>query len=197
MRRLVAVLVVALLASLLVACGGEPAAEQPAATPGVGDAAPAPPAVEEVVADRSPVEPHEFEPFPVDAEIGLPGALQSRLDAGQPMIVVFYDSTQKTTDDQKDIVRGVTETYRGLIDVVSFDLGTYVTQDASGAMTVREGLAQDETAAQVLKLVGPDHLDVRFTPYVVVVDRQGYITWRYRGISDDKNLEREVLRVTD
>jgi hypothetical protein len=31
----------------------------------------------------------------------------------------------------------------------------------------------------------------------VVVDDQGYVTWRYRGISDDKNLEREVLRVTE
>lgn len=197
MRRLVAVLVVALLASVLVACGGEGAAEEPAETPAAADPAAAQPVAEEAAVDLTPAEPQAFEPFPVDAEVGLPAALQSRLDAGQPMIVVFSDSTQKTTDDQERIVRGVTDTYRGLIDVVSFDLGTYVTQDAQGVMTVREDLAQDEIAAQVIKLVGSDHLDIRFTPYIVVVDSQGYITWRNRGISDDKNLEREVLRVTD
>jgi hypothetical protein len=196
MRRIVAVIVVALLALTLVACGGG-ASEEPATTPDTGDAAPPPPAVEEVEVDLSPGEEQVFEAFPVDSEIGVPTAIQSRLDAGQPMIVIFYDDSQKTTDDQEQIVRSVTDTYRGLIDVVSFNLGAYVTQDAQGTITVKEGLSDDETAAQVMRLIDADHLDVKFTPYLVIVDDQGYITWRARGISDDKNLEREVLRVTE
>jgi hypothetical protein len=196
MRRIVAVLVVALLALTLVACGGG-ASEEPATTPDTGDAAPPPPAVEEVAVDLSPAEDQVFEPLPVDSELGVPTAIQSRLDAGQPMIVIFYDDSQKTTDDQEQIVRSVTDTYRGLIDVVSFNLGAYVTQDAEGTITVQEGLSDDETAAQVMRLIDADHLDVRFTPFLVVVDDQGYVTWRARGISDDKNLEREVLRVTE
>lgn len=196
MRRIVAVLVVALLALTLVGCGGG-GSEEPATSPDTDGAAPPPAAEEEVAVDLSPPEPQEYVPFPVDSELGVPSAIQSRLDAGQPMIVIFYDDTQKTTDDQEQIVRDVTEAYRGLIDVVSFNLAGYVTQDAQGTISVEPGLTEDETAKQVLRLIDADHLDVRFTPFIVVVDDNGYVTWRYRGISDDKNLEREVLRVTD
>lgn len=196
MRRTVAVLIVALLALTLVACGGGAAEEEPVATPDTGQAAPPPP-VEEEAPDVSPLEEQVYDPFPVNSELGVPEAIQSRLEAGQPMIIVFYDDSQKTTDDQEAIIRGVTETYRGLIDVVSFNLGGYVTQDAAGVITVQPGLSDDETAKQVARLIDSDHLDVRFTPFMLVVDDQGYVTWRYRGISDDKSLEREVLRITE
>lgn len=195
MRRIVAALIVALLALTLVACGAEPS-EDPATAPDVGDAAPPPPAVEEDI-DLSPLEERVFTPFPVDAELGVPNAIQSRLEAGQPMIIVFVDDSQKTTDDQNEIISGVTETYRGLIDVVSFNLGQYVSQDSSGDITVKPGLSEDETARQVMRMIDADHLDIRFTPFLLIVDDQGYITWRHRGISDDKTLEREVLRVTE
>ncbi|MDF1542613.1 MAG: hypothetical protein RQ731_00235 [Anaerosomatales bacterium] len=195
MRRTVAVLIVALLALTLVACGGG-ASDEPEAAPDTGAAAPPPPPVDEAV-DLSPLEEQVYEPFPVDSELGAPDAILSRLEAGQPMIIVFYDDSQKTTDDQEDIIRSVTETYRGLIDVVSFNLGAYVTQDARGTITVQPGLADDETAKQVTRMIDADHLDIRFTPFVLIVDDQGYVTWRHRGISDDKTLEREVLRVTE
>ena len=195
MRRTAAVLIVALLALTLVACGGG-AAEEPPVTPDEGAAAPPPPPVDEAV-DLSPLEEQVYEPFPVDSELGVPDAILSRLEAGQPMIIVFYDDSQKTTDDQEDIIRSVTETYRGLIDVVSFNLGAYVTQDAQGTITVQPGLSDDETAKQVTRMIDADHLDIRFTPFVLIVDDQGYVTWRHRGISDDKTLEREVLRVTE
>ena len=195
MRRTVAALVVAVLAVTLTACGGGPAEETP--TTDVNGAAPPPAAVEEPDVDLSPTEEQVFEAFPVDSELGVPSAIQSRLDAGQPMILVFYDDSQKTTDDQEQIILGITETYRGLIDVVSFNLGSYVTQDTGGAITVQADLASDETAAQLMRLIDADHLDIRFTPFLLIVDDQGYITWRHRGISDDKTLEREVLRVTE
>ena len=195
MRRIVTALVVALMALTLVACGG--AAEQPADDPlDTGDAAPPPAPVEEAV-DVSPLEEQVYEAFPVDPEVGVPTAIQSRLDAGQPMIIVFLDESQKTTDDQNAIISGVTDTYRGLIDVVTFNVGSWVTQDASGQITVNPDVSEDETARQVTRLIDADHLDIRFTPFVLVVDGDGYVTWRARGISDDKRLEREVLRVTE
>ncbi len=195
MRRTVAVLIVALLALTLVACGGGPA-DDPVTTPDIDAAAPPPPPEEEAP-DLSPTEEQVYEPFPVDPEIGVPDAIQSRLDSGQPMIIVFVDDSQKTTDDQEEIIRGVTETYRGLIDVLSFNLGAYVSQDSKGTITVKPELTDDETAKQVTRLISQDYLDVRFTPFILIVDDQGYVTWRHRGISDDKTLEREVLRVTE
>lgn len=194
MRRIVAVLMVALLAVALVACGGT--SEEPDLIPDDGEVAPAPPPAEEPV-DLSPLEEQVYEPFPVNPEVGVPSAIQSRLDAGQPMILVFIDESQKTTDDQNEIVRSVTDTYRGLIDVVSFNVGAWTTHDATGKITVNPDVSEDETARQITRLIDADHLDVRFTPFLVIVDEFGYVTWRHRGISDDKTLEREVLRVTE
>ncbi len=195
MRRFVVVLVVALMALTLVACGGGDT-EEPVEAPDTGDAAPPPPVVEEDP-DFSPVEESVFEPFPIDPEIGIPDSIQSRLDAGQPMIILFRDETQETTDDQTVIIEGVMETYRGLIDLVTFDVGRYVKHDDKSAIEVNADINEDDAAKQLARLLDEDHLDIRFTPFTLIVDKQGYVTWRYRGISDDKTLEREVLRVTE
>jgi hypothetical protein len=72
-----------------------------------------------------------------------------------------------------------------------------VRQDATGEITVDPAINEDESARQVARMIDEDHLDIRFTPFTVIVDGQAYVTWRYRGISDDKTLEREVLRVTE
>ncbi len=195
MRRFVVVLVVAMMALTLVACGGGDT-EEPVEAPDTGDAAPPPPVVEEDP-DFSPVEESVFEPFPIDSEIGIPDSIQSRLDAGQPMIILFRDETQETTDDQTVIIEGVMETYRGLIDLVTLDVGRYVNHDDEGAIEVNADINEDDAARQVARLLDEDHLDIRSTPFTLIVDKQGYVTWRYRGISDDKTLEREVLRVTE
>lgn len=196
MRRFVVVLVVALMALTLVACGGGDTEEPAVETPDTGDAAPPPPVVEEDP-DFSPIEESVFVPFPTDDEFGIPDSIQSRLDSGQPLIILFRDETQETTDDQTAIIEGVMETYRGLIDLVTFDVGRYVKQDETGEIEVNEDINEDDAAKQVARLLGEDQLDIRFTPFTVIVDKQGYVTWRYRGISDDKTLEREVLRVTE
>ncbi len=196
MRRPVvaAILLIALASTfVLVGCGnGDPAEPETPAT--AEDEAPAPVVVEDP--DLSPLEEVVYEPFP-RAEDALPADLESRLDAGQPMIILFIDRTQSTTDDQEAIIAGIQEKYRGLIDLVTFDVGRFVTQDAEGRITVNEEINEDDVAAPVARLISRENLDVRFTPYTVVVDRNGYIIWRYRGLSDDKALEREVIRATD
>lgn len=199
MRRPVVALIAATALALTLAlagCGGgaQPAAEQPA--PPAGDpAAPADPAAAQPV-DLSPLEEVVYEPFPRDEE-ALPAELASRLDAGQPLLIMFVDRSQATTDDQQAIVDALMEKYRGLISVLTFDVGRFVTQGEDGLIVVDEKVSADPVAAPVARLIGQDQLDVRFTPYTVIVDANGYITWRHRGVLDDKALEREVIRATD
>ncbi len=198
MRRILVAFLVALLAiaSLtLFACG----TDEPLAPDPLVETDPEPPiVVEELEApDVSPAEEVVYEPFPVDPEIGVPDAIQSRLDAGQPMIILFIDETQKTTDDQREAIDSVTEKYQGLIDLVTFDVSRFVTQDSDGRITVEVEISDDETAKQVARLIDEDNLDIRFTPFIVIVDDEGYVTWRHRGIAESKILEREVLRVTE
>jgi hypothetical protein len=123
--------------------------------------------------------------------------ISQRIAASKPMLIFFYDSQQKTTDDQRAAIDTVLNDYRGTIDLVSFDAGKYVTVDESGTVSVKPGMEEDETAERVARLMSADNLDVRFTPYLVFVDRQGYITYRYRGYVDESAIEREVLRATE
>jgi hypothetical protein len=37
---------------------------------------------------------------------------------------------------------------------------------------------------------------VKFTPYIVIVDANGYISARFRGWDDYSDIEQEVLRAT-
>jgi hypothetical protein len=37
---------------------------------------------------------------------------------------------------------------------------------------------------------------VTFTPYIVVVDEYGYITWRNRGLIDEVSLRAQIMRAT-
>lgn len=203
MRRLIAALIVATLAFSVTGCGGggeeeattgETAVQtQPAAT------TPAAPVVvpgAETAYDVSAGEEQKFEPFPVAEEV-VPAVISQRIAARKPMLIFFYDSQQKTTDDQRVAIDAVLAEYRGTIDLVSFDAGKYVTVDESGTVTVRPGMEDDDTAERVARLMGADNLNIRFTPYLVFVDRQGYITYRYRGYVDESAIEREVLRATE
>lgn len=196
MRKAIAALIVAMLALTLVACGGGAQDEELESTPDAGAEVEAPPVADAEPAEPWPVDEQEYVKFPVSSEVGVPAEIQSRLDAGRPMIVVFYDESQKTTDDQEEVIRTVTDLYRGLIDVVSFNIGTYITRDSKGEISVKADIDQDEAAKKVATLISSDGLDIRLTPYTAVVDGEGYVTWRHRGIGDAKLLEREVLRVT-
>lgn len=199
MRRLVVALVVACMLVTLVGCGGgeeEPAGEvttQTQATP----AAPAGTTGEgEAVADASPEEGQTFEPYPT-AEDVLTSEIGERLDAKQPMIVLFYDAAQQTSDDQRAAIDAVLAEYRGLIELVAYDVGEYVQVGEDGSITVLAEMADDETSRKVAMLLSEDYLGVRFTPYLVFVNSDGYITYRYRGFVDGELIEREVLRATE
>lgn len=204
MRRLVALGIVVLLAVSLAGCGG--GADEPAATSGdaVQTQAPADTgssttAAGDVVSTADVLSPQPeqvFEPFPADEEI-LPSAIADRLDSGQPIMVLFYDSSQEASDDQREAVDAVVADYRGLIDLVAYDIGAYVETNEDGSIDIDTSLIDDDNAARVAGLASENYLNVRYTPYIVLVDSQGYITHRFQGYVDDKTLEREVLRATE
>lgn len=201
MRRLVVALVVACMLVTLVGCGG--GGEEAAPSGEVTTQTQATPAAPEnagdedvVIADASPLEGQVFEPFPTDVEV-LTSEIAERLDAGQPMIILFFDEAQQTSDDQREEIDAVLKDYRGLIELVAYDVGEFVQVDEDGAITVLPDMAEDESARQVARLFSEDYLGITFTPYLVFVDSDGYITYRYRGFVDGKLIEREVLRATE
>ena len=195
MRRLVVLGLIAAMAFFVVGCGGgdepaEPAEEAPA------DAAPAPAEDGEAQApDTSPPEEQVYEPFPTDPEV-VPEEILDNIEDGQPMIVYFRDSSQSTTQDQDEIVNELAGDYRGLISLVSYDIGEYVTTSVSGTIEVDAAVIEDDTAQKAALLTGDAWLGITFTPYIVLTDEFGYITYRFRGPIDYKTLEREVLRAT-
>lgn len=205
-RALAAVLALAVVAASLAVtgCGGgadepaettqQPAAQAPAAPPpsSAGAAAATPP-------DRSPEEPNPYEPFPTNPQV-TPKAVLDLIESQQPMIVYFYDSTQKTTNDENAGIDGesgldkIMSDYRGAIDLVKFDIGRYVKTKSDGSVVVDPAMAEDEAAQQTVALA--NQLGVSFTPYLVIVDSEGYVTARFRGWDEYKDIELEVLRAT-
>ncbi|MBE0475796.1 MAG: hypothetical protein IBX62_01680 [Coriobacteriia bacterium] len=191
MRRLVVALVVVVFAASLAGCGGGGDAEQAQQPEPGNQAAPAPPPsapAGEALIDRTPLEAVLFSRFPSGdgrsmIATDVPEAVTERLEAEQPMLLFFFDKAQKTTDDQRVEIDAVMKSYRGTIDKLSFDVG----QDLDDGK-------HDDTDAQAVALARA--VEVSFTPYIVVVDGQGLITWRYRGFVDRGVIEREVLRAT-
>jgi len=201
MSRLIAVILVAMLA--LVAAGCAPAEDQAVDQPPPGEAAPAPdPAAlagdPEAAAEGnvlSPLPEQPFEPFSTDETL-VPQEILDRLETQQPMLLFFHDATQRSTNDQREAIDAVLADHRGLIDMIAFDVGKYVTTDASGKITAKPELLEDPTTEKVARLISSDHLNVTYTPYLVFVDGQGHITHRYRGYVDERLIEREILRAT-
>jgi len=194
--RIVVAVVFVALALILVGCGGgndqattpeDTAQTQSAAAP----AAPVPAAAVAPV-DKSPTETVVYEPFPRTAQ--TPAAVTERLDAKQPMIVFFFDSTQKDTNDQQDAISAVLDDYRGAIDLVSFDVSKYVKTNSDGSVVIDPAFTSDPAAQQAAALAGD--LGVSYTPYIVLTDAEGYTVARYRGTVDAKDLELGVLRAT-
>ncbi|MBI5231132.1 MAG: hypothetical protein HY876_03085 [Coriobacteriales bacterium] len=210
MRRIVAALVVAMLAVSISGCGGGGTettetgteavntAEQTANTAeqaqtGGATAAPEDEGMQ-ALADNSPTETVTYEPL-VPAGVTPPPSVAQRIKERQPFVLVFYDNDQPVTDDQKRVIARVQKKYRGLTDLVSFDIGKFVTTGSSGLPEVDEDLLKEEneTTRQAVELATA--LKVNYTPFVIVVDKFGYTTYRGRGLVDNGTLEREVLRV--
>jgi len=197
MRRIVALLLVALLAFTLVGCGGD-GGEDTAATDTQAEAPAAPPAQpsenDAPIPDRSAEETSVFEIFPTGE--GVPETLAKKIADKQPAIILFVDGSQKTTNDIKKEVNAVMKANQGLADLFTFDLGKYASISKDGTIKVDEAaLKKDATAAAAVGLAR--RLGVAATPFLVVTDDQGYIIFRHRGFIDRDMLEAQVQRASD
>jgi len=181
MRRIVAALVVALIALTLAGCGGT--AETPTQEPTTPtQPKPAVPQTEPLV-DRSPVEMGAPEPFPSMETTPPPDIVQQKLDAKRPMVLFFYDSAQEITGPQREEVDAVIGEYRGLIDLVTFD--------------VTSGKAAEPGDAAQVAATFAGQLGIKSTPYLVIVNDERTITWRWLGFIDRELIGREVLSATE
>ena len=179
MRKIVVALVVALLALALAGCGGgkeeaAPAEEKPA------EEAPAAPAAAPVEPDRS-ANDSDLLPaaFPSFTSTDTPAIFQERLDAKRPMVIFFYDDAQQVTGTVRAELDAVMNEYRGLADYIVFSVGG------------------DQNDPNVLAAVTyASELGVPSTPYIIMVDRNGFITWRSKGYAEKTILMREVERAS-
>ncbi len=195
MRRIVAVLLVALLAFTLVGCGGG-AEEPPPADTAAPAAPPPPPAPEDqaLIPDRSNVEEDVFEIFPTGEFV--PDSLAKKIADKQPTVILFVDGAQKDTNDVKKEVNAVIKANQGLADLFIYDLGKYASISKDGQIKVDEAaLKEDPTAADAVNLAR--ELGVSFTPFIVVTDDQGYLIFKHRGFIDAELLEPQLQRVSD
>lgn len=186
MRRFIAGSLLVMVALTLGACGGG-GGEEAATTeaPATSEAAPAVPGAPTgpKVDTRSPTETVTNEPFPRNEK--TPADVTTRLGNGQPMILFFYDTSQPETGEQRASLDAVIEKYRGLIDLLSYDIN-------AGGKDSETAKSEDVKKAADMA----SQLKVSYTPYIVFVDRYGRVTYRFSGVTDQQMLEREALRAT-
>jgi hypothetical protein len=191
MRRLVAALVILMVAASLAACGGSGA--------GAGAAAPAAPAATATAATAgTPVSSDIYSPtqtvqpyqqFPIDRS-QVPSSVLEKLANRMPVILYWFDPTTQVSKDQGAEFNAIMPKYRGLIELESIDY----TQTLATTGTPSGMPAVGATSTKYALMTGL--LKVTTTPYVVFVDRFGRITYRYAGFVDRTLLEREILRAT-
>jgi hypothetical protein len=150
------------------------------------------PAAPAAVDDRSPTETVAYGPLPSDPSV-VPSAVADRVAAKQPMVIFFFDNTQRDTDEARAAVDAAIKPYRGLIDLVAFNVGKYV-NSSTGEIIVDPKIKADGTASPAIKLA--DAMEIKFTPFVVVTDSYGYVVWRGRGPWDAKSIETQVIKAT-
>jgi hypothetical protein len=183
----------------LVACGG--GGNEAELTGSEGSPPPASPAAravkakgDELIADRSPTEEADYAALAEKPE-DLPDAIAKNVAQNEPTLVFFYDPSQGTSRLTRAEVDKALKTYRGLMALTAYDASRYVKTDpATGDVVVDDKLKSDKDAEKVAKLMG--QLGVALTPFIVIVDDKGYVTWRGRGLQDQKVIEAEIARAT-
>lgn len=198
MRRLVAALVVVTVAISLAGCGGggeeEAATGQPAAATAGQPVAAAPQVVTEIPDRSAPESATVFEPFPEGSSV--PTAVADKLEARQPMLILFVNGSMKVTNEVRSAVDGAIKENSGVVDLVLFDLGKYTGNDQYGQPVVDvNALQDDQNAAKGVLLAKA--LKVSGLPYIVMVDDQGFVVFRHRGLVDEEYLLMHMERLTD
>lgn len=190
MRRVVTVLMIVTVASVLAACSSAPTATSttPAVVPvtqpvnvvsttsGTGSS--------DTYSPTQTVNPGDK--LSTDAAV-VPASVLANVAAKKPMLIFWSDPTTKVTTDQIKEIDAALSKFSGMIQLVSLDYTA--------------GLASPSTSStidpetQKVELFASS-LNVTTTPFIVLVDQYGRITYKFAGIVDRTLLRREVLRAT-
>jgi hypothetical protein len=193
MRRTVVAVVAALsitIVLLLVGCGGGATTESTTSGTGATGSSAAPPPPPTTVSTATPelsAKPITTpRPFPKVDSRNAPKAVLDALAAKRAFMVVFYDSNQVATGDEKAVIDSLAGKFRGLLDFITYDIGVL--------SRAAEGTPAKQTAQLAADLA--QKLDAGYQPAIVIVDKNGLILWQSTGFYDAGTLEREILRAT-
>ena len=190
MRRVVTVLMIVMVASVLAACGSAPTATsttpavvpvtQPAnvvsTTSGTGSTDTYSPTQTVNAGDK----------LSTDAAV-VPASVLANVAAKKPMLIFWSDPTTKVTTDQIKEIDAALSKFSGMIQLVSLDYTAGLASPSSSSTIDPETQKVELFAAS---------LNVTTTPFIVLVDQYGRITYKFAGIVDRTLLRREVLRAT-
>lgn len=189
---LVALLITALAASsLAVGCGGDGGGTPPAATGGTtggttgGQAAapPAPPApggskqVETAVETVTAV---PYKPTPT-----TPKFFADMVALKTPLVVYFFAKTAPSYREVSKEIAQVEKTYGNQAEFVKLSMDD--AYDMASLPADKQAKAQEITNLA-------EQFQVRFVPYIVIIDRNSMITYTHSGYIDAKTLEQELFK---
>ena len=181
MRRIVSVLIVAVLALTLAGCGGgdQPAETRLPATAAAPAAAAAPRRDGAAIGDRSANETSTFEPFPQGDFV--PADLKARhrrqaADAHLLLRLLVHEQGQP-----QDIIDAVRDENRGDRRPVHLRH-----QQVRRRHRLRESSPSTRrlptTPTRLRRSNWPRRWVSRSAPFIVITDSQGYIIWKFRGL---------------
>jgi hypothetical protein len=127
------------------------------------------------------------ETFPTDAS-AVPSDIITALSAKKSMLVFFYDPTTHVSADERSEINSVMKKHRGEIELFALDYTAGISSSDTSTTLDAE--------TQKIELLS-SALKVTTTPYIVLVDGSGRITYRFAGYVDRTLLTREVLRATE
>jgi hypothetical protein len=125
-------------------------------------------------------------PFPTDAA-GIPKSVLDNLAAKKPMLIFWYDPTTRVSHDQRTEIDAALDQFAGEITLFAFDYTSGIPV-GSATTSLPAEIDKAERMTQLLK--------VSTTPYIVFVNANGVITFRFAGFVDRTLLKREVMRAT-
>jgi hypothetical protein len=114
----------------------------------------------------------------------------------QPTLIYFFDSSQYTSKEVRKIIDTVRDENRGMVDLVAYDIGKFVTANADGTVVLKETPTMSDEDRQAIVFARDPAINVTFTPFIVLTDSQGYIIYKHRGLADRAFLEREIQRAS-
>ena len=169
-----------------------PTAPAPAAAPAAPAPVAAPPRPAATIGDRSANETVDVRAVPAGGT-SCPADLKSAIDAKQPTLIFFYDSSASASKDNRKIIDAVRNDNRGLVDLVAYDI-EQVRDDVARRARSPSTRRSPATRVRLRRVQLAKALGVTSAPFVVLTDGQGYIIWQVPRARRQAFLEREVLR---